>query len=158
MHLESHGIVADLPPGWEGAIEVERDRDAVSLAELGGVLRPVTHLGTFPLPRDRGDFGSGAVDMMGDEDAFVALVEYDPAEASSELFAARGLPRSLDPRAFSTQALQRQRGRQAGWQGFFNEGGRAFCLYVVLGDVDDVHLLARRVEQVLAGIRVEVER
>jgi hypothetical protein len=113
------------------------------------------HAGTFALPSERGDFGSHAVDLMGPDDTFVALLEFGPEEVGTALFAAQGLPRRLDPRRFSGRALQRSLPGQAGWQHFFTEGGRPFCLYVVLGDGDDALHQVRRVEQLLATIEVD---
>jgi hypothetical protein len=155
VELTGHGLRATMPPGWEGSIALERGPEGIALAEAGGVLRPVAHLATFPLPGDRGDFGSGAVELMRTEDVFVALLEYDPVEADSALFAHRGMPRRLDPRRFSAASLQRGLPEQAGLQEFFTEAGRPFCLYVVLGDRNDAHLQVRKVEQVLAGVRID---
>ena len=155
MRLNGHGLSADLPRGWEGTISLERSDEALALAGAGGSLRPVAHLATFPLPGDRGDFGSGAVELMRTEDVFVALVEYAEEEVDTPLFARQGMPRRLDPRRFSNRSLQRGIAGQVGWQMFFTEAGRAFCLYVVLGDGEDVHLLVRKVEQVLAEVRIE---
>jgi hypothetical protein len=155
VELTGHGLRATMPPGWEGAIALERGSEGIELAAAGGVLRPVAHLATFPLPGDRGDFGSGAVELMRTEDVFVALLEYDPAEAGSALFARRGIPPRLDPRRFSAVSLQRGLPEQAGLQEFFTEAGRPFCLYVVLGDRNDAHLQVRKVEQVLAGVRID---
>ena len=155
MELRAHGLVAAMPTGWEGAITQERGPDGLALAEAGGVLRPVAHLATFALPGDRGDFGSGAVDLMHTDDVFVALLEYGPDAVDTALFARRGMPRRLDPRRFSSASLQRGLPGQAGLQEFFTEAGRAFCLYVVIGDANDAHLQARKIEQVLAGIRIE---
>lgn len=155
MRLTGYGLAADLPAGWEGTIAVDRGEDAFALAAAGGTVRPVAHLATFPLPTARGDFGSGAVELMGGGDVFVALLEYGPEVADTPLFARRGLPRRLDPRVFSARSLQRGIAGQVGWQAFFTEAGRAFCLYVVLGDGGDAHLLVRRVEQVLATVRIE---
>jgi hypothetical protein len=156
--LTAHGIVAQLPPGWEGAITVERDDHLAAQLSPGDQAAervfPVAHFATFALPAQRGDFGSLAVEAMGPDDAFVSLLEYEPAEASSALFSHHGLPRQLDPRAFSPRQLQRTLRGQAGFQLFFNEAGRAFCLYVVLGNADDAHRLVRRVEQVLATIAI----
>ncbi len=156
MELSGYGLTADLPPGWEGAITLDRGEEASALAEVGGVVRPVAHLASFPLPAERGDFGSGAVELMRTEDVFVALLEYGREEADTPLFSRQGIPRRLDPRLFSGRSLQRAIRGQAGLQAFFTEAGRAFCLYVVLGDDDDAHLLARRVGQVLATVRIEV--
>lgn len=155
MRLTGHGLSADLPRGWEGTISLDRSEEALALAGAGGSVRPVAHLATFPLPRDRGDFGSGAVELMRTEDVFVALLEYAEQEADSPLFARRGLPRRLDPRRFNNRSLQRGIAGQVGWQAFFTEAGRAFCLYVVLGGGEDIHLLVRKVEQVLADVRIE---
>lgn len=155
MELSGHGLRATMPAGWEGSIALERGPESFALASTGGVLRPVAHLANFPLPGDRGDFGSGAVELMRTEDVFVALLEYDPAEANAALFARQGMPRRLDPRRFSAASLQRGLPEQAGLQEFFTEAGRPFCLYVVLGDRNDAHLLVRKVEQVLAGVRID---
>lgn len=153
MRIAAHGVRVDLPPGWEGAIRTERD-DELAAAHGGAEAYPVAHLSTAALPARRGDFGSGAVDRLGADDDFVALVEYGAEEAGSALFSARGLPRRLDPRAFSPGQLQRTLPGQAGLQRFFTDRGRAFCLYLVLGDRDDLHRHVRRVEQVLAGFDI----
>lgn len=155
MRLTGYGLAVELPAGWEGTIAVDHGDEAFALAGEGGTVRPVAHFATFPLPAAPGDFGSGAVDLMGTGDAFVALLEYGPEEAGTPLFARQGLPRRLDPRRFSGRSLQRGIAGQAGWQSFFTEAGRPFCLYVVLGDGSDAHLLVRRVEQVLATVRIE---
>lgn len=155
MRIAAHGVRADLPEGWEGAIRTERD-DELGAASLAGARAfPVAHLATIALPGDRGDFGSGAVELLGTDDDFVALVEYGPEEADSPLFSGRGLPRRLDPRSFSPRSLQRTLPGHAGLQTFFTERGRAFCLYVVLGDHTDAHRHVRRVERVLAGLDLE---
>ena len=154
MRIAGHGLGADLPDGWEGAIRAERT-DEVGAAAAGGHAYPVAHLASFALPEWRGDFGSGAVDAMTADDDFVALLEYGPEEVGTALFAEDGLPRRLDPRAFSPRALQRTLRGQAGMQRFFSHAGRAFCLYVVVGDATDVHRHVRRVERVLAGLEIE---
>jgi hypothetical protein len=158
VDIRGFGLRARLPDGWEGALR----RAPASSGELGAAgdtaaapTAPVLHLSTAPLPADRGDFGSGAVELLADDDAFVALVEYDREEVGSALFAEQGLPRRLDPRRFHPRSLQRQLPGQAGWQHFFTEAGRPFCLYVVLGDQDDAFRQTRRVEQVLAAIHIE---
>lgn len=169
MRLAAHGIAARLPAGWEGSIAGHRQDvlEAATAAGAGTVLRapaghaevlPVAHFATFGLPPSRGDFGSNVVDTMQGGDAFVSLVEYDAAEANTPLFARQGMPRRLDPRAFSPRQLQRTLPGQAGLQLFFTEQGRAFCLYVVLGDASDAHRLVRRVEHVLATLEIGAAR
>jgi hypothetical protein len=164
VKLDGAGIRAELPGGWEGAIRRAAPLPPEEGADEGADARaqaaeppapPVVHLATFPLPADRGDFGSGAVELMREGDSFVALLEYGPEEVGTALFAQEGLPRRLDPRAFSPRGLQRQVDGQAGWQAFFTEAGRPFCLYVVLGDHQDAHRQLRRIEQVLADVTIE---
>ena len=91
------------------------------------------HLANFALPEQRGDFGSGAVDVMRSGDVLVVLFEYGPESIGQALFRRRGVPRNLRPDMFSGSALQRTVPGQAGTQIFFTEADRAFCLYVVLG-------------------------
>lgn len=161
MKLAAHGIAADLPSGWEGSISAERRElvEAQAAAFAGGgqppKIMPVAHFATFGLPATRSDFGSAAVDQMADDDVFVSLLEYDQEEAGTALFSHQGLPRRLDPRAFSARMLQRTIPGQAGYQLFFTHGRRAFCLYVVLGNASDAHRLVRRAEQVLATLQIE---
>jgi hypothetical protein len=155
MRIEAHGLGADLPEGWEGAIRAEREDELRAAGVVGGRAFPIVHLASFALPEDRGDFGSGAVDHMTGDDDFVALLEYGPEEVGTALFSGEGLPRRLDPRRFSPRALQRTLAGQAGFQHFFSQGGRAFCLYVVLGDANDTHRHVRSVERVLAGVEIE---
>lgn len=162
MRLAAHGLSAHLPPGWEGTIAAER-QDLVEVAaqafSAAGTrppqTLPVAHFATCALPPVRSDFGAEVVEQMTSGDVFVALLEYGPEEAGSALFAHEGLPRRLDPRRFSAAQLQRTLRGQAGFQLFFHERGRAFCLYVVLGDGGDAHLQVRRVEQVLATLEIE---
>lgn len=164
MRLRAHGIAADLPPGWEGGIRSESAEQAIGGIRTFGndtpapIARPVAHFATFPLPAERGDFGGDVVPLMTTSDVFVALLEYGPSEVGAALFAKQGLPRRLDPRAFHGGALHRTLAGHAGYQEFFTEGGRPFCLYVVLGNADDAHRLVRQVEQVLARVEIEVLR
>ena len=159
LRLAAHGLKAKLPPGWEGSIRADRapndNAQVFAVPDEDDRVYPVAHFATFALPPTRDDFGAQAVVEMSTGDAFVTLVEYEPEEADSPLFANKGLPRKLDPRSFSRRQLQRTLAGQAGFQWFFNEGGRAFCLYVVLGDETDAYRLVRKVEQVLSTIVIE---
>lgn len=157
MRVAAHGIGADLPPGWEARI-TRRPPPVASAAGgalAAGVPHPVAHMASFPLPAERGDYGSGAVDVMGPDDAFVALVEHDPTSVGTALFAPVGLPRDLRARSFSPSALQKTLRGQGGLQRFFTEAGRAFSLYVVLGSHDRAAAIVPRVNQLLRTIRVE---
>lgn len=163
MKLAAHGLAAALPAGWEGTITAEREpllRPQAASADAAAratapTAPPVAHFATFPLPAARDDFGGDAVQIMGRDDVFIALLEYDAEEVTSALFSDVGLPRRLDPRAFSPRMLHRRIAGHAGLQRFFNDTARAFCLYVVLGDAGDAHRLVRRAEQVLATVVID---
>ncbi len=156
--LQAHGIGVALPAGWDGRIGVRREGGGEKLVAASGThvataqSRPVMHLANFGLPADRGDFGSGAVELMGDGDVFVVLFEHEPAARATALFRAEGLPRSLVPRDFDFFTLRRGIAGQSGHQAFFHEGGRAFCLYVVLGSHARRARLVPMVNAVLATV------
>lgn len=159
MHVRGHGLDVDLPAGWEAAVRADAPPEPGPGIDRREVRAPaVLHAGTFALPPERGDYGSRAVDAMRPDDSFVALLEFGPEEVGTELFAAQGLPRRLDPRRFSGRQLQRSLPGQVGWQHFFTAEGRPFCLYVVLGDGEQLLLQCRKVEQLLAGLRIEPDR
>jgi hypothetical protein len=143
--IEGYGIAVDLPDGWEGQISVRSDAE--------GPVKPVLHAATFTLPPGRGDFGGGAVERMSDYDAFIALCEYDAESAGTPLFATTSLG-PLPPDEFHTQALQRPLPPQCGTQQFATLAGRAFCLYVVLGNHRLRGQLAPAAEAVVTSIEV----
>lgn len=137
---DDFGLAAAPLPGW--SVDVRRrepdglriarvDRNG-SLAASGEILRPVLHASTATLPQDRGDFGTGAVQRLGSGDAFLALVDYGPEVADEGLFAPQGMPR-LAPSQFSPDNLQRPLPQVSAAQHFFSSGGRAFCLFAVVG-------------------------
>jgi hypothetical protein len=148
--VAAHGLQVTLPDRWEARLY---RRDAEAANEAGESNNPVLHLGNFPLPPGRGDFGTGAVEVMGLEHAFVSLLEYDREEAGSALFAAAGRPQ-LTLRDFAPNALQRRLPGQLGCQKFFTENGRPFCLYVVLGSRQHAADLLAEVQRVLANLQV----
>jgi hypothetical protein len=134
--LTGEGITVRLPPGWEGVIGQR------STLEDGSVRNVIAHFASFPLPARRGDFGAGAVDVMGANDTFVALFDYGRQSAGTELFAAEGAPASIDVGHFDRSVLQKPMPLQSAVQRFFTAGGRAMCLYVVVGShIDRVELL-----------------
>ena len=160
MRLTGAGLTVDLPRGWEGSIQSSRQVDADAIAQhrrrtgVAPATPPTAHLANFALPVDRGDFGSGAVDVMTDDHAFVALVEYGPAEAGTALFDAPP-PVALRASDFDPRALQRTLAGQSGHQRFFTTNGRPFALYAVLGRARAVDPLVRQVNDVLRSLRVE---
>jgi hypothetical protein len=144
--IAAHGISARLPDGFEGRIFV---RPAVV-----GSSFPVAQFATFPLPDDTGDFGSGAVSLMGSSDVFATLFEYGPESLGTALFARQGRPASLAPADFSPTVLRRGIPGQSGTQWFFTEAGRPFSFYAVLGSHAQRATLAPRVTSLLGALSV----
>jgi len=124
--MQAHGIAVELPDGFEGRI-FRRQTDGPEVACAVG------HFATFALPEEVGDFGSGAVTLMGEYDVFAVLFEYGPESGGTRLFAREGMPRALATSDFRPYVLRRGLPGQSGTQWFFTEGGRPFTLYVVLG-------------------------
>jgi len=161
MHLAAHGLSIDLPRGWEGTISRRPDTGAAHAAGVGRgttplvdeQLLPIAHLATFGLPGIRGDFGSGAVEIMGADDLFIALIEFGPECVGTALFAEPTLS-SLDPSRFARNQLQRTLAGQSGHQSWYTINGRALGLYVVLGSHGLARKLVPRANAVLASVRV----
>ena len=65
--ISAHGLAVDLPVGWEAAIYRRPPGES-------GTTHPVMHIATFGLPVGRGDFGSGAVDLMDPDDALIVCI------------------------------------------------------------------------------------
>ena len=111
MRLQAHGIETDLLPGWEGRIALRTlprsgaiassEPAARALGTEGERPNPVVHLANFALPEQRGDFGSGAVDVMTEEHVLVVLFEYGPESLGKALFKRRGLPVPLTPNSYN---------------------------------------------------------
>ena len=144
-HLGGSGVAIELPRGWHGAVTT-RD-DACGLAVL--------HAATVPLPADRGDAGGGVVERLGWADVFLGLLEHEPSSAGAGLFAAALVPVPLSADTLVRRALQGMRPIQSGVQRFFTAGGRAFGLFVVVGDHDARARLLRPVNRALATLAVE---
>jgi hypothetical protein len=121
--LAGRGIRVDLPAGWEGEID-----DGLSLLSDGSTRPTTVHLANFPLPGERGDFASAALQVMRPGDALVVLFEYGPESAGTALFSHEGIPGPLTPGDFDRDALQRPMPGMSGLQRFFTHRGRAFCL------------------------------
>ncbi len=148
--IQGYGLSIPAPPGWHVAITrrypgsppeagtprgglAVRAVDAVGLrGPSGEVTYPVLHAATVPLAGGRGDFGTGVVDVLGPNDVFVALIEYGSQVADEGLFAPQGIPR-LAPSQFHPDRLQRAIPGRSAAQHFFSDGGRAFCLFAVVG-------------------------
>jgi hypothetical protein len=157
--LRAHGISVVLPKRWEGRLYL-RDTAPRAFAHPAAYgapeesANPVLHLANFALPAGRGDYGTGAVEIMGEQHVFVSLVEFDREEAGRPLFAARGFPQ-LNVHDFGPNQLQRRVAGQLGCQRFFTAAGRAFCQYTVLGSKQHAPALVAQVRQVIGGVRVD---
>ena len=145
--LTGMGISVDAPEGWDARIY----RREAGRARAHGVL----HAANFPLPLQRGDFGSGAVEAMGADDLLVTLVDHGPESAGTPLFARQGMPSVLELTAFSASRLQRPLPGQGGAQFFFTSEGRGYCLYVVLGSLVNRGRLVAQANEVLSRIKIE---
>lgn len=145
--LQAHGIHAQLPNTFEGRIFV-RPRVADEITY------PVAHFATFALPSQVGDFGSGAVTLMGPSDIFAVLFEYGPESVGTRLFARQGMPRSLGIDDFRPNLLRRGIGGQSGTQWFFTESQRPFTLYAVLGSHARRAALVPHVNSLLSNLSV----
>jgi hypothetical protein len=152
--LDAHGITAVSPKGWDGEIY---QRGSEMPGTKAGPLSatnaipdtptPVLHLANFALPRERGDYGGGAVEAMGSGGVFISLLEHTAEEAERPLFAGHPVPWPLTGESFGPNRLQRMIANHAGHQSFFTVNGRAFCLYVVIGSF--------RLREMLAGVANE---
>jgi hypothetical protein len=145
--MQGHGITAALPPGFEGRIY---RRLPIGIEQSF----PVAQFATFALPGEVGDFGGGAVNLMGDDDIFASLFEYGPESLGTPLFARAGMPRVLSIDDFLPYVLRRGLVGQAGTQWFFTEVDRPFTLYVVIGSYSRRTTLLPRVNDLLSGVTV----
>jgi len=143
--IRAHGIASQLPGGFEAKIFVRT-------VPAGMASYAVAQFGTFPLPDDVGDFGSGAVNVMGAADVYATLFEYGPESLGTALFARQGRPDPLSPGDFSPAMLRRGIPGQSGTQWFFTEAGRPFSFYAVLGSHLQRTLLVPRVNELLASL------
>ncbi len=154
MKMSARGIGVDVPQGWDG--EIYR-RSGGFRPQAGGVAEvnpSVMHLGNFPLPTSRGDYGSGAVEVMKSDSVFIVLFEFDRSSVGTALFSRSGIPR-VAAEDFAPDQMQRPLPGQSGAQYFFNHQGRAFCLYVALGSHARRRELVPEVNQVLSTLQLD---
>lgn len=169
--LTGHGLTVGLLPRWEGRLyrRTVGEPSAARLAQPappaqpgqpaatgwpGELSHPILHLANFALPASRGDYGTGAVERMGPDNLFIALLEFGPDCLGTALYSPLGLPR-LKPGQFNPNGMQRRVAGQAGTQHFFTEGNRPFCLYVVLGSHRRAIALTKQANEVLDQIEVQ---
>ena len=153
--LAAHGVSIDVPAGWEAELSTQPDPSTLDpTADPLPAPLVVLHAANFSLPAERGDYGSGAVEIMGRNGIFAALVEFDGASATTMLFAAEGVPTRLVADAFGPDQLQASVPGQAGLQQFFHAGSRAFCLYAVIGSHSLRGVLVPELNRVLSGLSI----
>lgn len=154
--LSAHGLAVAPPSGWDAQIYTPPPEPGLNLP-LGRSqpTPPILHVANFGLPPERGDFGSGAVEVMGSGAVFVALLEHPAAEAATALFASTVVPWPLSADDFSPNSLQRANSGQSGLQRFFVANGRPFCLYVVIGSHRQRAVLVREANRALAAVTID---
>jgi len=146
--LNAMGMSVNPPAGWDATIYRRP-------ADTGEHTFPVMHASTTTLPAVRGDYGSGAVELLGPDDVFVAVLDFGPEAAGTALFSGlRGVP-GLTPDAFQARQLQRTIRGQAGVQRFFNTKGRGYCLYSVIGSIANRIPLTARANQLIGSLRLD---
>jgi hypothetical protein len=151
VRITRYGLSVEGVDGWEARIS-RREPEAPE-----EVTHAVLHGCTRPLPAQRGDFGSGVVEHLGADDVFVSVVEFGAEVADEGLFAPQGRP-VLRPSQFSPDRIQRSLPGITAAQHFYSEGGRAFCLFVVLGAHSRRMALAPRAERFVTSLRVTDRR
>jgi hypothetical protein len=145
--LEAMGLTVTAPSGWEASIY--RRPPAT-----GERTYPIVHAATVPLPTARGDYGSGVVELLGPNDVFVSVLEFGPEAATSALFRTLDAVPGLTPDVYQPMQLQRAIRGQGGVQRFFTVGGRAFCLYSVIGALANRVPLTARANQLIGSLRI----
>jgi hypothetical protein len=146
--ISAAGLSVAPPSGWDATIYRRP-------ATAGEITYPVVHASTVPLVSGRGDYGGGLVETLGADDVFVSFLEFGPEAAETALFRQiQGVP-GLTPDLYRPRQLQRTIAGQAGVQRFFSAGGRAFCLYSVIGAMTNRVALTDRANQVIGSFRVE---
>ena len=83
MKIDAHGFRVDVPRGWDCRIMMRAESPVMAPAvyraasvSMSGDVAPVLHLANFALPEGRGDYGSGAVEVMRSGSVFIAFVEF----------------------------------------------------------------------------------
>lgn len=146
--MAAMGITVTPPSGWEATIF----RRAPGPGER---TYPVVHAATVPIPADRGDYGSGLVELLGPNDVFVSFLEFGSDAAATPLFGALTAVPGLTPDAYRPRALQRTIRGQGGVQRFFSVSGRAFCLYSVIGSIANRVPLTGRANQLIGSFHID---
>lgn len=152
MRINQRGLSVDLPTGWESDF-YRRLPDTGPQSDQEKTYT-VAHMANRPLPPNRGDFGSGVVELMRQDDVLVVLFEYGPESVGTALFSHHGPPWPLKIKRFDANRLQRPLPGQGGLQQFFTIANRAFCVYVVLGSLANAAVLVPQVNDMLRTMTI----
>lgn len=154
-------MAAQAPPGWHVRVRTRpqvasgarNPSTGAPVDGAGDVTRPILHAASRRLPDGLADFGGELIDVLGPDDAFVALIDHGPEVAGFGLFAKQGRP-TIAPSQFASNRLARYvPGRSAG-QWFFTEHGHGFCLYAVTGAHSRRMAIVPTIARVVSSIRV----
>ena len=154
------GVGIDVPDGWEAELAWADGTPgpsdfSLSASSATSGARVVAHLANFTMPSERGDYGSGAVEIMGTNGVFVSILEFARSAEPGALFGTvQGLPVDLKGSDFSPDQRQRRLPGQSGLQRFFTVGERRFVLYVVIGSHRLRDVLAPEVNRLLRRIQI----
>jgi len=148
MRLSKDGLSVDLPAGWEG-------RAFIPSVPPPALNFPVLHASSFPMVPDDSSFAGRLAAAMGERDAVLSLVEFDPRLSGDALFREHRLPLRVAPAEVHPMAMQVPRSGQGGTQRFFAASGRAFCLYLVVGQLGDARARFSELDVILGSIRVD---
>ena len=145
--VSARGVSVVTPPGWD--VRIFR-RDEVPPERTFTVVQAAN----FSLPSTMGDYGNGAVQLMGPWCILICLIEFAPEHATDALFRAPGPPSSLTAEEFRRSTLQHNRPGQVGTQRFFSAAKRAWSLFAIFGSEELRSTLLPVVNSVLSGITI----
>jgi hypothetical protein len=143
--VSGYGISLSAPAGWDSIIY---QRDAANEGSTLPVLQASTmSLGSLPLS----DFGTDVYPLLGDTDIFFALIEYAYDPNATVFTTATSIP-SFATTDFSPTAFPRLSPPKVACQAFFSTAGRAFCLYVVLGNPQNADSLVSELNSLMSTL------
>ncbi len=149
------GFTVDVPAGWEVDI---RPESAMLLGSDHDVVEPaVMHLANFQLPKALAEYGDELYTELGPADVFVSVIDFGPLEPGQQLFSHLGIPSSLAPEDFSPDAAVRGLAGGTATQYFFQEAGRGYCLFIVVGSHRERSDILDELNAVLSTVRFDTQ-
>jgi hypothetical protein len=148
MRLSGFGLSVDLPFGWTGQI-FRNDSDAGE----GELTAPVMQVGNYALPTDSSTYGTrSTMDMMAGQ-VFLVVRETNPEVVARSPLFSHGAPQLVID-DFSPSVLAYWVPGQMGVQKGFWEQERAFLIYAVLAQQEDMRLQLEELNAVLSSLVV----